>query len=419
MAPIRLAATVVAGFINSPSCHQPHCHVTKPVQHGIINLRPCPLIKKGNTNNNNDGVLNISCLRGPRSQINKRKSELHMQAPSMLLGLSPQAALYMSMLALQFACQPLLTKKFTPKSVNRSSIVMSQDIVKVIITLAALFMTGSWSTAVAGWSVKSWLTVAALPALLYSIQNIATLIAYQQLPPLTFNVLNQTKTLSAALSCYILMGKVQSKIQIVSLLLLFMSACIIEKLIPFRSSVKNKKLQGVSTKVVEKTMEEKSNHAEGVIAVLLASFISGLAGALTQRSLQSGMVGTIGRNSYFFTLEISFASLLFMLLSTIRSDDGQDIRTKGFFHNWTPKTLIPIITNASGAILVGLVTKYAGAVKKGFALIFGLVISGLLQAFVANNNGDGDEGKISLEQIVGGLLAALSLWMHNAFPASQ
>jgi Nucleotide-sugar transporter. len=102
----------------------------------------------------------------------------------------------------------------------------------------------------------------------------------------------------------------------------------------------------------------------------------------------------------------------------MRSDDGARIRKNGFFDGWTSKTIIPIVTNAAGGIVVGLVTKYAGTVKKGFALIFGLLISGLLQAF-GEGNGNKYKSRISKEHIVGGLLAAFSLWMHSAFPAQN
>jgi len=56
-------------------------------------------------------------------------------------------------------------------------------------------------------------------------------------------------------------GKVQSKIQIFSLILPFTSACIIEKLTPFRKS-KNSKEPTKS--------EENVVHGQGVIAVLRA-----------------------------------------------------------------------------------------------------------------------------------------------------
>jgi len=73
--------------------------------------------------------------------------------------------------------------------------------------------------------------------------------------------------------------------------------------------------------------------------------------------------------------------------------------------------LIPIVTNAVGGIIVGLVTKTAGTVRKGFALIFGMLVTGLVQSGMEEG-----AGGISKEQIVGGALAAVSLWMHATNP---
>ena len=78
---------------------------------------------------------------------------------------------------------------------------------------------------------------------------------------------------------------------------------------------------------------------------------------------------------------------------------------------WTWKTWIPIITNACGGVVVGLVTKHAGAVRKGFALIFGLILSGVLATVTSKA-----EDKISTEQVAGGILASISLWMHSKYP---
>ena len=84
------------------------------------------------------------------------------------------------------------------------------------------------------WSVKTWIALAGLPAFLYTIQNVAALMAYQNLEALTFNVLNQTKILSAALSCYFVMGQRQSKMQVISLCFLILSTLVIEQILhPF------------------------------------------------------------------------------------------------------------------------------------------------------------------------------------------
>ena len=107
-----------------------------------------------------------------------------------------------------------------------------QELLKFLLAFSMLVVSGSSRSAVSGWTLSAWVTVAFLPAALYSLQNIAALQAYQTLDALTFNVLNQTKTLSAALCCYLVMGRRQSFIQIISLLILLLSALIMEKLIP-------------------------------------------------------------------------------------------------------------------------------------------------------------------------------------------
>ena len=61
-------------------------------------------------------------------------------------------------------------------------------------------------------------------------------------------------------------------------------------------------------------------------------------------------------------------------------------RNGKMIEGWTWKTWIPIVSNACGGVVVGLVTKHAGAVRKGFALIFGLVLSGVLQSYLSSSD---------------------------------
>ena len=110
-------------------------------------------------------------------------------------------------------------------------------------------------------------------------------------------------------------------------------------------------------------------------------------------------------------MELSVFSIIFMLGSLLLgSPDGYRLKKGGIAEGWTWKTWIPILTHASGGVVVGLVTYHAGAVRKGFALIFGLILSGVLQNFFLSDDG------VSFEQIIGGGLASLSLWMHSKFP---
>ena len=256
---------------------------------------------------------------------------------------------------------------------------------------------------VSDWNVVIWVTVAFIPAALYALQNLAALQAYQNLDSLTFNVLNQTKTLSAALCCYLVMGRKQSIVQVFSLLLLLLSALVMEGLVPFDSFTST----GLRIEVVELTSRHWSH---GVAPVMLASFISGLSGALSQKNLQSQGGG---RNPYLFSMELCAASILIISGSLCFSPDGTRILKDGFWNGWTTTTWIPIFTSSIGGIIVGLVTKYAGSVKKGFALIFGIFLSGVVQAVLQPDVG------VSKEQAVGGVLAALSLWIHAMNPPKE
>ena len=141
------------------------------------------------------------------------------------------AMFYMFLLSLQFAFQPLLTRTYTPTNICRSTVIMMQELLKFTLAFSMLMLSGSYRSAVSGWNVYTWVTVAFVPAGLYALQNMAALQAYQTLDALTFNVLNQTKTLSAALCCFLVMGRRQSVMQIISLFILLTSALIMEKLI--------------------------------------------------------------------------------------------------------------------------------------------------------------------------------------------
>jgi len=314
--------------------------------------------------------------------------------------LNRKAMFYMFLLSLQFAFQPLLTRTYTPTKICRSTVILMQELLKFLLAFFMLVISGSYRSAISGWTVFIWATVAFVPAALYSLQNIAALQAYQNLDALTFNVLNQTKTLSAALCCFLVMGRRQSVMQVISLFILLISALIMERFVPLdflsHATVRSIQIQGL----------ESHHWTHGVAPIILASFISGLSGALSQKNLQAQGGG---RNSYLFSMELCAASALILISSLLMSPDGRTIAKEGFWNGWTLTTWIPILTNSIGGIVVGLVTKTAGSVRKGFALIFGMFLSGVVQAFITA------EG-VSMEQSVGGVLAGFSLWMHATNP---
>ena len=80
---------------------------------------------------------------------------------------------------------------------------------------------GSAGKALSTWKFKDSVKMAGLPALIYSVQNVLAQVAYQNLDGLTFNIINQTKTLFAAICLFLIMGRRQSSYQCIALAALF------------------------------------------------------------------------------------------------------------------------------------------------------------------------------------------------------
>ena len=135
---------------------------------------------------------------------------------------STKAVFYCALLALQFGLQPLLASTFTKPEVIKSSVVISSEVGKIVIGVMSLLAEPREvkEEIRRQWTVLDSLSVAALPATLYAMQNLMIQYGYQLLDSMSFNLINQTKTLSAALWLYIMMGQKQSSMQMVALFLL-------------------------------------------------------------------------------------------------------------------------------------------------------------------------------------------------------
>lgn len=62
--------------------------------------------------------------------------------------------------------------------------------------------------------------------------------------------------------------------------------------------------------------------------------------------------------------------------------------------------------------MVGQVTKYAGGVVKGFALIAGIIVTGIAQWVV-------DGKPLGLRDLAAVLLVSLSIYLHAKYPVKK
>ena len=100
---------------------------------------------------------------------------------------------FMACLALQFGLQPLFTQTCIDKDAHKPTLVLLCEVLKCIFAVTLLFLDGGASgrAAVKTWSMGMALKCAGVPAAVYAFQNVCIQMAYQNMDPIIFNLLNQ------------------------------------------------------------------------------------------------------------------------------------------------------------------------------------------------------------------------------------
>lgn len=81
--------------------------------------------------------------------------------------LDGRALFYMALLAIQFGIQPILTRTYAAPGINKSTVILMQEILKFVLAFTMLNLSGSRETAVKGklyivvlWALLSNSTIA-------------------------------------------------------------------------------------------------------------------------------------------------------------------------------------------------------------------------------------------------------------------
>ncbi|KAF1773943.1 Nucleotide-sugar transporter [Phytophthora cactorum] len=242
----------------------------------------------------------------------------------------------MVLLAMQFGLQPILYKEFAGEVKNRSVLVIACEGCKLLLSLLTLLSSGALGRVVKTWNLHDSLMASGLPACTYAVQNVLIQIAYQHLPSIVFNLINQTKLLSAALFLYFLMGSA-------------------------------------------------SRYSTALVTVELSVYGSLF---LMMPAIWSTIVKT----------PVSESPAANALANLDKVFEGCDYYT-----------LIPVVSNALGGLLVGTVTKYVGGVLKSFALICGIAFTAFVESYVYG-------AVLPNEVFIAAGLVATSMAIYSSFP---
>uniref|UniRef100_A0A7S2T4E9 Nucleotide-sugar transporter n=1 Tax=Chloropicon primus TaxID=1764295 RepID=A0A7S2T4E9_9CHLO len=268
----------------------------------------------------------------------------------------------MAALAVQYGLQTHFQKKYLSKDVNKLGLILACEVIKLIIAMAALFVESMNGKPVNLFSRETARSVVlcSAPALIYVVQNFCVQTAYVELNPITFNCLNQTKLITTATALYLIKGVRQNKKQMLALSLVSVGAM----LLSVRGSENGANAENMST-------------TTGVAMSLTGTVLSGIAATVTQIFMQDMRL-----SPFLVTLAMCIVSIVTVGSSIVSQTKIMGEPLLSVFDHWTASSIVPVITQALGGLLVGLVTNYCGSIDKGISFVCGLAVSAVCQCAV-------------------------------------
>jgi UDP-galactose transporter len=265
-------------------------------------------------------------------------------------------------------------------------------------TLATLFST----LASAIVSNGSWKL--GIPAILYTIQNTLQYVAVSNLDAATFQVTYQLKILTTAIFSVLMLGRSLSARKWLSLLFLIVGVSIIqvpqhspapvtpdskvwprtfEELRKLGSIAAHKLVRSASYEGIEADTTPKPSHMNsrvGLLAVIVACALSGLAGVTFEKILKDS---STAKNTTLWVrnCQLSFWSLFPSLFLGVFWNEGEAIAKTGFFAGYNWVVWLAILFQAAGGVIVALVINYADNIAKNFATSVSIVLSCVASAY--------------------------------------
>ncbi|XP_051509488.1 UDP-galactose translocator-like isoform X2 [Myxocyprinus asiaticus] len=203
----------------------------------------------------------------------------------------------------------------------------------------------------------------AVPSLIYTLQNNLQYVAISNLPAATFQVTYQLKILTTALFSVLMLRKSLSKVQWISLVLLFAGVAIVQ-------------MEQEGGKQKEALTSTNQSYVKGLASVVVSCLSSGFAGVYFEKILKGSSASVWMRN-----VQLGIFGTLLGLLG-LWWNDGAVIAEKGFLFGYTPMVWGVIFNQAFGGLLVAVVVKYADNILKGFATSFSIIVSTIMSVYL-------------------------------------
>ncbi|KAF2857666.1 hypothetical protein K470DRAFT_266674 [Piedraia hortae CBS 480.64] len=254
----------------------------------------------------------------------------------------------------------------------------------------------------------------AIPAVLYTLQNSLQYVGISNLDAPTFQATYQIKILTTALFSVALLGRSLSARKWLSLLLLTAGVALVQiptekgyvKVLSIKDlkngvafhsprsiwdlkalgnaaagqlSKRSATYEGIEEDVGLANTE--ANATLGLLAVLVACVLSGLAGVYFEKILKDRRGEPQAVSIWVRNVQVSFYSLWPALFVGVIMKDGEHISKTGFFTGYNWVVWLAIFLQAVGGLVVALVINYSSTIAKNFATSMSILVSFLASVF--------------------------------------
>ncbi|GAB1599196.1 UDP-galactose translocator-like isoform X1 [Argonauta hians] len=226
-----------------------------------------------------------------------------------------------------------------------------------------------------------------IPSLVYTLQNNLLYVAVSNLDAATYQVTYQLKILTTAMFSVFMLNKRLSRMQWISLVILFMGISFVQ-LQPASSSASN--------------ADTKQRPIIGLLAVIISCIMSGFAGVYFEKILK----GT-KPNLWLRNVQLGFLGTIIGII-TMEIKDGFQVKEKGFFFGYDWVVWLVICLQSFGGLLVAVVVKYADNILKGFATSAAIIISCIVSMYFF-------DFQLSIQFVTGASLVICSVYMYSKY----
>ncbi|NXK43808.1 S35A2 protein, partial [Piprites chloris] len=203
----------------------------------------------------------------------------------------------------------------------------------------------------------------AVPSLIYTLQNNLQYVAISNLPAATFQVTYQLKILTTALFSVLLLGTSLSRLQWLSLALLFAGVALVQA----------EGARGAGSPPASPSSSPAEgppqSYAVGLAAVAASCLSSGFAGVYFERLLKRSGGSIWVRNVQLGAVGAAVG------LGAMLAAEGPSVAALGFFYGYNGAVWAVVVNQAAGGLLVAVVVRYADNILKGFATALSIVAS--------------------------------------------